>query len=262
MPDGKALQMGTSHNLGQNFSKPFEIKFLGKDGGEHFAWQASWGISWRLIGATIMTHGDDKGLVLPPRIAPIQCVIVTIFYKEADRERILSKAKEVYETLSAKKIRTFIDDRERYTPGWKFNEWEMKGVPVRIEIGPRDVEKGQVTVVRRDTTEKFPVNIDFVGAEIKKILVQIQKSLHERALILSESKTKTANSYGELKSYIEIDAGFVKSPWCGRGECEVQVKEETGADVRLIPLEDERLSTKCLVCGQNAKHTAYFAKAY
>ncbi|MCS4537500.1 MAG: proline--tRNA ligase [Thaumarchaeota archaeon] len=262
MPDGKALQMGTSHNLGQNFSKPFEIKFLGKDSQEHFAWQASWGISWRLIGATVMAHGDDKGLVLPPRIAPIQCVIVTIFYKEADRDRILSKAKEVFAVLSAKKIRAFIDDREQYTPGWKFNEWEMKGVPLRIEIGPRDVEKGQITVVRRDTSEKFAVKIDSAASEIKKILVQIQNNLHGRALKLSESKTKTAKSYGELKSYVEVDAGFVKSPWCGRRECEAQVKEETGADIRLIPLEEEKLSAKCLVCGQDAKHTAYFARAY
>ena len=262
MPDGKALQMGTSHNLGQNFSKPFEIKFLGKDGQEHFAWQASWGISWRLIGAVVMTHGDDKGLVLPPRIAPIQCVIVTIFYKEADREKILSKAKEVFDALSAKKIRAFIDDREHYTPGWKFNEWEMRGVPLRIEIGPRDVEKGQVTVVRRDSSKKFTVRVDSAVTEIKNVLAQIQKNLHEKALKLSEAKTKTANSYGELKSYVEVDAGFVKAPWCGRRECEVQVKEETGADIRLIPLKEEKLETNCLICGQVAKHTAYFSRAY
>ncbi len=262
MPDGKALQMGTSHNLGQNFSKPFEIRFLGKDGQEHYAWQASWGISWRLIGATVMVHGDDKGLVLPPRIAPIQCVIVPILYKEGDSEKILSKAQEVFTSLTAQKMRVYVDSREQYTPGWKFNEWEMKGVPIRIEIGPRDIEKGQLTVVRRDTAEKSFIKIDNAAAEIKKLLVQIQKSLSEKGRELLASKTKTANSYGELKNYVEADAGFVKAPWCGKRECEERVKEETGADIRLIPLEGDKPAPRCIVCGENAVHTVYFARAY
>ncbi|MBI2126303.1 MAG: proline--tRNA ligase [Thaumarchaeota archaeon] len=228
MPDGKALQMGTSHNLGQNFSKPFEIRFLGKDGQEHYAWQASWGISWRLIGATVMIHGDD----------------------------------EVFTSLTAQKMRVYVDSREQYTPGWKFNEWEMKGVPIRIEIGPRDIEKGQLTVVRRDTAEKSFIKIDNTAPEIKKLLVQIQKNLSEKAKGLLASKTKTANSYGELKNYVEADAGFVKAPWCGKKECEEQVKEETGADIRLIPLEGEKPAPRCMVCGENAIHMVYFARAY
>lgn len=262
MPDGKALQMGTSHNLGQNFSKPFEIRFLGKDGQEHYAWQASWGISWRLIGATVMTHGDDKGLVLPPRIAPIQCVIVPILYKEKNAEKVLSKAQEVYASLTSQKMRVYVDSREQYTPGWKFNEWEMKGIPIRIEIGPRDLEKGQVTVVRRDTAEKSSIKIDNVATEIKKLLIQIQKSLAEKANELLTSKTKTANSYAELKNYVEVDAGFIKAPWCGKRECEEQVKEERGADIRLIPLQGEKPAPRCIVCGKDAIHTVYFARAY
>ena len=262
MPDGKALQMGTSHNLGQNFSKPFEIRFLGKDGQEHYAWQSSWGISWRLIGATTMVHGDDRGLVLPPRIAPLQCVIVPIFYKEGDIDKILSKAQEVLTSLASQKIRVYVDLRDQYTPGWKFNEWEMKGVPIRIEIGPKDVEKGQITVVRRDTAEKSFIKIDDAATEIKKYLLQIQKSLYEKAKELLASKTKTANSYGELRNYVEADVGFVKAPWCGKRECEQQVKEETGADIRLIPLEEEKPAPKCIVCGENAIHTVHFARAY
>lgn len=262
MPDGKALQMGTSHNLGQNFSKPFEIRFLGQDGKEHFAWQSSWGISWRLIGATVMTHGDDKGLVLPPRIAPVQVVIVPIFYKEADKEKILSRAREIFAELSAKKIRAYIDTREQYTPGWKFNEWEMKGTPLRMEIGPRDLEKGQVVVVRRDTSEKSSLGSGSIGVEVRKLLVQIQRNLFQKAAKLRDEKTKIASSYGELKAYVESDTGFVKSPWCGKGECEERVKDDTGADIRLIPFDSEKPLINCLVCGEEAKNIAYFARAY
>src|SRR5881409_573133 len=163
MPDGKAIQMGTSHHLGQNFSKPFEIKYLGKDEKEHFAWTTSWGISWRLIGAMIMAHGDDKGLILPPQIAPLQVVLVPIFYKEDDRANILKESSTLAKTLERNGVRTFLDDRAQYTPGWKYNEWEMKGVPLRVKIGPRDMQSKQVTIVRRDTGKKTAVHqSDFV----------------------------------------------------------------------------------------------------
>ncbi|MBO0889201.1 proline--tRNA ligase, partial [Candidatus Bathyarchaeota archaeon] len=198
MPDGKAIQMGTSHHLGQNFSKPFEIKYLGKDEKEHFAWTTSWGISWRLIGATIMSHGDDKGLVLPPKVAPTQVVFVPIHYKESDKQVILQTTRDISENLRKQSIRTFIDDREQYTPGWKYHEWEMKGVPLRVEIGPRDMLSKQITVVRRDTGKKATVLQTEAVAQIHNILDEIQQFLFQKAKETQQKLTTTAANMKEL----------------------------------------------------------------
>ncbi len=211
MPDGKAIQMGTSHHLGQNFSKPFEIKFLGKDEKEHFAWTTSWGISWRLIGAMIMAHGDDKGLVLPPRIAPIQVVFVPIHYKESDKEPILQAAHHISDVLRKHSIRTFIDDREQYTPGWKYHEWEMKGVPLRVEIGPRDMQSKQITIVRRDTGKKTTVPQSDAVTQIVTILEEIQQSLLQRARDIQDKLTTTATDMKGLTHAIEATGGFVRA---------------------------------------------------
>src|SRR6059036_1532300 len=198
MPDGKALQMGTSHHLGQNFSKPFEIKYLGKDEKEHFAWTTSWGISWRLIGAMIMAHGDDKGLVLPPRVAPTQVVFVPIHYKESDKETILQTAHHISDSLGKHSIRTFIDDREQYTPGWKYHEWEMKGVPLRVEIGPRDMESKQITLVRRDTGKKMAAPQADSVTHVVSMLDEIQQSLFHRA---KETLAKLTASATDMKQF-------------------------------------------------------------
>src|SRR5881409_2011099 len=199
MPDGKALQMGTSHHLGQNFSKPFEIKFLGKDEKEHFAWTTSWGLSWRVIGALILSHGDDKGLMLPPRIAPVQVVLVPIFYKEADSENILKAVREISGEIEKAGARTYIDDRTQYTPGWKYHEWEMKGVPLRVEIGPKDVQAKQVTLVRRDTREKIAVKRSDANDRISKILSEIQNHLFDRAKKALDGLTTTATDMQSFK---------------------------------------------------------------
>ncbi|MEM3109066.1 MAG: proline--tRNA ligase, partial [Candidatus Bathyarchaeia archaeon] len=192
MPDGKALQMGTSHNLGQNFSKPFEIKYLGRDEREHYVWTTSWGVSWRLIGALLMVHGDNKGAILPPRIAPIQVVIVPIAYSEDQREKILDESRKVEALLLNEGFRVELDARPQYTPGWKFNDWEMKGVPVRVEIGPKDLEKGEVTVARRDTGERLHVKREGLKDELRRVMSEVQRNLFERAKGLLEAYTSTA----------------------------------------------------------------------
>jgi len=261
MPDGKALQMGTSHNLGQNFSIPFGIKYIGKDEKEHYAWQTSWGASWRTIGALIMVHGDDKGLMLPPKIAPIQVVAIPIYYNEDERRLVYEEIKEVSKSVGQGGFAVHVDDREQYTPGWKFNEWEMKGVPLRIEIGPRDIEKKQVTLVRRDTFDRVQISRERVVEEISKILDEMQRNLFERAKGFLEARTNTTTSYDEFKRMVE-DGRFIKACWCGETACEAQIKEETGADIRLIPFEREKLFSRCVRCGKEAQEVAYFARAY
>lgn len=261
MADGKALQMGTSHHLGQNFSKPFEIKYLGKDTLEHFAWQTSWGVSWRLIGALIMVHGDDKGLVLPPKIAPVQVVIVPIF-KDKDAQQVKAHANEVEMELKRAGIRSHMDARDEYTSGWKFNEWEMKGVPLRINIGPRDIEKGQLEFVRRDTKEKSFSDRKKLVDTASTMLDQIQRNLLEKATQMLREKILNPVSYDELRSIVENTGGFARAGWCGRQECEEKVKEETGADIRVIPFEQSEMPAKCIYCGQPSKKVAMFARAY
>jgi prolyl-tRNA synthetase len=261
MADGKALQMGTSHHLGQNFSKPFEIKYLGKDTREHFAWQTSWGVSWRLIGALIMVHGDDKGLVLPPKIAPVQVVVVPIF-KDRDAQQVKAHASQVEMELKQAGIRSHMDGRDEYTSGWKFNEWEMKGVPLRINIGPRDIEKGQLEFVRRDTKEKSFSDRKKLVDTASTMLDQIQRNLLEKATQMLRDRIVSPASYDELKSIVENTGGFARAGWCGRQECEEKIKEETGADIRVVPFEQGEIPSKCIYCGQPSKKVVMFARAY
>jgi len=261
MPDGKALQMGTSHHLAQNFSKPFEIKYLGKDTKEHFAWQTSWGVSWRLIGALIMVHGDDKGLVLPPKVAPIQLVIVPI-HKDKDAKMVKEKAGEIESELKKAGIRCHLDGRDEYTSGWKFNEWEMKGVPLRINIGARDIEKGQVEFVRRDTKEKISVDWARLIEASSSILSSIQASLLSKANAFLNENISRPGEYGEFKSTMERKGGFVLAGWCGREDCEDKIKEDTGADIRVLPFDQNKKPEKCIYCGLESKKAAIFARAY
>jgi prolyl-tRNA synthetase len=261
MPDGKAIQMGTSHHLGQNFSKPFEIKYLGKDEKEHFAWTTSWGISWRLIGAMIMAHGDDKGLVLPPRVAPTQVVFVPIHYKESDKETILQTAHHIVDSLAKHSIRTYIDDREQYTPGWKYHEWEMKGVPLRVEIGPRDMQSKQITLVRRDTGKKTTVPQADSVAQIVNVLDEIQQSLLHKAKETQAKLTATATDMKQFAHIIETSGGFVKAFLSEDNDCEERVKLETGATVRIVPFT-ESARGHCVYCGAPNSREVVFARSY
>jgi prolyl-tRNA synthetase len=262
MPDGKALQMGTSHNLGQNFAKVFDIKFIGEDEKEHQVWQTSWGISTRLIGALVMVHGDDRGLVMPPKVAPVQVVIVPITYKAADSAAILEKSKEILEKLKAKCIIAVLDDREEYTPGWKFNEWELKGVPVRIEIGPRDLKQEQVTLARRDTYQKTTAIMNDAVQATEKLLEEIQNNLYAKAKTVLEEKITTVQDYDGFQKALRNKGGFIKAAWCGSLKCEEKIKEETGATIRLRPFEKEKAVANCVYCGEKDGEMVYFAKSY
>ncbi len=260
MPDGKALQMGTSHFLGQNFSKPFEVKFADKYNVEHFAWQTSWGVSWRLIGAMIMTHGDDKGLVLPPKVAPMQVVIVPIYKNDEGKDKVLPKVDEIRKSLELKEIRVHVDDRNELSPGYKFNDWELKGVPLRIEIGPKDIEKQSVVIAKRYNLEKSSLNfseIDKIGEILDEIQVEMLKNAKEQA----KENTMSISDYSEFKSKIE-DGGFFCAPWCGKLECEEKIKEETGADIRVIPFDCENINEKCMYCQEQSISIPIFARGY
>ena len=214
------------------------------------------------MAAIIAQHGDDRGLVLPPRVAPIKCVIVPILYKEKDREEIIGKARGVAETLNSAGLDTILDDREEYTPGWKYNEWELRGVPVRIELGPRDMAKGEVTLVRRDTGERSSTPEHEVVGRVRSLLEDIQANLYSRAKAFLEGMISEAHSYKEFRDKIEGKGGFVKACWCGSRECEDAIKEETGADIRLIPIEEEKVFSSCIYCGREAAYVAYFGRAY
>ena len=264
MGDGRALQAGTSHNLGQNFAKAFEIQFQGRDKIVQHAWTTSWGVSTRLIGGLIMTHGDDSGLILPPRVAPYQVVIVPI-PRGNWQETVLPKAREIQAELVSHGVRVKLDDRDEYTPGWKYAEWEMRGVPVRLEIGPKDIEKAQVMLVRRDTREKLPTPMDGLAPAVAGLLETIQASLYARALKFREEHTQRVGSYDELKAVMEGRPGFVIAGWCGSAECEAQIKAETQATLRNIPFNAgsaDRVGT-CVKCGRESAYgEAWFAKAY
>jgi prolyl-tRNA synthetase len=260
MPDGKALQMGTSHFLGQNFSKPFEVKFADKDNIEHFAWQTSWGVSWRLIGAMIMVHGDDQGLVLPPKVAPTQIVIVPIYNNDEDKKRILDKASEIKQNLESKQIRIHIDDRKEMSPGFKFNDWEMKGVPLRIEIGPKDMDKQKILIAKRHNKEKTNLRFDEIS-KIEEILEEIQSKMLEKAREQSKLNTIDIVDYNEFKEKIST-GGFFNAPWCGNQECEEKIKEETGADIRVIPFDKEDNTKNCIYCNEKSISIPIFARGY
>ena len=260
MPDGKALQMGTSHFLAQNFSKPFEVKFADKDNVEHFAWQTSWGVSWRLIGAMIMAHGDDKGLVLPPKVAPMQVVIVPIYKNDNDKENVITKVNEIANILELKNIRIHIDSREELTPGYKFNDWELKGVPLRIEIGPKDIENQNMVLAKRYNHEKMKMGLNEVE-KIVTILDEIQTEMLKKAKTEAAGNTIDIENYDEFKMKME-KGGFFNSPWCGKLDCEEKIKEETGAEIRVIPFNSENTSKKCIYCKQQSTSVPIFARGY
>ncbi len=260
MGDRKALQAGTSHFLGQNFAKAFDIKYLDRNNELQYCWTTSWGVSTRMVGAIVMAHGDDQGLILPPKLAPIQVVVVPIWHGEEERGTVLAEAKKIAAGLS--NLRCHIDDREEYTPGWKFNHWEMKGVPLRMEIGPREVKEGQAVLARRDTGERKAVPREALPEEIPALLEDIQTSLYRRALRFREENTFTVESYDEFKAIFEGQGGFVNAYWCGDAACEEAIKEETKATIRCIPFNQPDEKGRCIYCGREAEEIAVFAKAY
>ena len=261
MPDGKALQMGTSHFLGQNFAKPFDVKFSDKDNVENYAWQTSWGVSWRLIGAMIMVHGDNKGLVLPPKVSPIQVVIVPIYYSEADAKKVIEKANEIEKILLDKKIRVHVDRRSELTPGFKFHDWELKGIPLRIEIGPKDIAKQKVVIATRHNQEKTDLAIDKIDGEINVILEKIQNEMFDAAKKMLQERSRSVDDYEKFKEELE-KGGFLYAPWCGDENCEEKIKEETGAEIRVIPFDGKNQNTKCVYCGKSSSITSIFARGY
>ncbi len=261
MGDGRALQAGTSHNLGQNFAKAFEIRFQARDKSLQHVWGTSWGVSTRLIGGVIMTHGDETGLVLPPRIAPYQVVIVPI-PRGNWQETVLPKAREIRDALVASGVRVMLDDRDAYTPGWKFSEWELRGVPLRLEIGPKDIEKQQVFSARRDTREKQPLPIDGLPGRVRDLLETIQRNLFERAVAYRADHTTHTTSWEEFTAIMEGRPGFVVSPWCGDTVCEADIKGATQATIRNLPADEGTPAGPCIRCGKPAVATAWFAKAY
>ena len=257
MHDGKALQSGTSHYFGDGFAKAFDIQFTGKDNKLHHPFQTSWGTTTRLIGAIIMTHGDDNGLVLPPAVAPIQLVIIPI---ASHKEGVLDKANELKNKL-ASVCRVKLDDSDN-SAGWKFSEYEMKGVPLRLEIGPKDIENNRCVVVRRDNGEKIFVLLDELEAKIPELLEAVRDGLYQKAIDRRAAMTFTARDYAELKDIADNKPGFIKAMWCGDRECEDKLKDELGITSRCIPFEQEHLSDTCVCCGKPAKHMLYWGKAY
>jgi prolyl-tRNA synthetase len=263
MGDGKALQAGTSHNLGQNFAKAFEVRFLDQNGALQHCWTTSWGLSTRVIGAIIMVHGDDQGLILPPKLAPHQVVIVPIYKSDSERTQVVDRARKLRSGLVASNLRVILDEREGSSPGFKFNDWEMRGVPLRVEIGPKDIAKNTVVLARRDRPGKegkSSVSQDGLAGAAAQALEQIQKALYDRALAFRNANTAEPKDYAAFQSAVE--KGFAFTFWCGRADCEQQIKEDTKATVRCVPLRQAGGSGSCICCGQPAQERAYFAKAY
>ena len=260
MQDAKALQAGTSHNLGQNFAKAFDVKFQDRDGELKYVYATSWGVSTRLIGALIMTHGDDNGIIIPPKLAQIQLVIVPI-WKESNREQVLNFSTDIYQKLKDH-FPVKLDDREQYKPGYKYAEWEMQGVPLRVEIGPRDVENNQVMLVRRDTREKIPAPVENLIPRVQETLNGIQQDLFNRALQFQKDNTYRIDDYSEFRKVLEEKNGFIEAHWCGSAVCEEKIKDDTKATIRNIPFEREEEAGKCLICGNPSEGRVIFAKAY
>jgi len=262
MQDGKALQCGTSHFLGQNFAKAFDVKFLSKDNKLEYVWATSWGVSTRLMGALIMAHSDDSGLVLPPKLAPIQVVIVPIYRKEEQLDQISLQANLIKDALQEKGISVHYDDRDTFKPGWKFSEYEFKGVPVRLAIGPRDLENGTVEVARRDTLEKETYQLVDIENKVEHLLEQIQENIYQKALSFRDKSTHFVDSWDEFKDVIENKSGFVVAHWDGTSETELAIKEETKATIRTRPFDSYFEDGKCVYSGKPSKQRVVFARAY
>jgi prolyl-tRNA synthetase len=263
MGDGKALQSGTSHFLGQNFAQAFEVRYLDQNGQLQHCWTTSWGLSTRVIGAIIMVHGDDQGLVLPPKLAPYQVVIVPIFKTDEEKTAVFDAARKLKTELAKAEVRVILDEREGFSPGWKFNDWEMRGVPVRVELGPKDVSKQAAVLARRDRPGKegkVSAPLGDLPVAIQRLLGEIQQSMHSQALAFRNANTRDAKTYDELKKAVET--GFALSHWCGDADCEAKIKEETRATMRCIPLQQTGGAGTCVYCGKPAPERAIFARAY
>jgi len=261
MQDRKALQSGTSHNLGQNFAKAFDVKFQDKNSVLQYVWATSWGVSTRLVGALIMAHSDDDGLILPPRMAQNQIVIIPIWKSDDEKARVLSFTQNIYQQLKSQ-YQVILDDRDQYKPGFKFSEWELQGIPIRLEIGPRDEAQKQLVLVRRDTRKKIIVTADQIVSQVTAQLDLMQREMLDRAREYREKYTFEIENYAEFKEKIESPGGFFNARWCGSAECEIKVKQDTKATIRLIPFEQKNKKGKCLVCSQAASTQVVFAKAY
>ena len=258
MHDGKALQSGTSHYFGNHFAKAFDIKFQNKEGKLEYAYQTSWGMTTRVIGGIIMVHGDDRGLKMPPKIAPIQVVIVPIAQQ---KEGVLQKAEELKKTLG-NRFSVELDDRASVTPGFKFNYWELRGVPVRIEIGPKDIEKNECIIFRRDTLEKETISLDNLEAKVEKLMEDIQNNMYKMAEDNFKKRTFVVHDFEEYKKLFSEREGFAKIMWCGNVECEDKIKEENSTTIRCIPFEEDKFQDVCTICGKKAKHMVYTARQY
>jgi len=271
MQDGKALQSGTSHNLGQNFSRPFEVRYQDQNQQWQYCWQTSWGVSTRLLGALIMAHSDDNGLVIPPRLAPTEVVVVPIWRSDEQKSAVMAYVNEIRGLLDGR-FRLHIDDRDNFKPGWKYSEWELKGLPVRLEVGPKDLEKRGAMVVRRDNRQKESISIDGLVDGIRRVLDQMQADLFQKAFDFRTSRTRFLDSYEEFQSHMQADPGFVWAHWCGSAECEATVSEQTKATIRIVPFdESDGLETpgapapqagKCILCGKNSPRHVLWAKSY
>jgi len=260
MGDLRALQSGTSHFLGQNFARVFDTQYLDPDNQLQYVWQTSWGVSTRMVGAVVMVHGDDQGLILPPRLAPIQVIVVPIGRGD-EGASARTAAHALADDLRALGVRVHVDDRDEYTPGWKFNQWEMKGVPLRIEIGPRDLAAGQAVLVRRDTGEKTPAPLSSLGERVPALLDDVQQTLLDQARAFREANTHHVTDYAAFQRVIDDPGGFIVAPWCGDAACEAAIKDDTKATIRCIPFEEQEAGT-CMRCGEPAAERAVFARSY
>jgi prolyl-tRNA synthetase len=272
MQDNKALQAGTSHNLGQNFAKVFDLKFQTEAGGTEYAWNTSWGVSTRMVGGLVMTHGDDNGLRVPPLLAPIEVVIVPIWRSDEDKARVFEACDRIKDQMYAwerrkpEKLRVHVDNREGIKPGAKYYEWELRGIPIRLEIGPRDLDKNQAVMVRRDTKEKIPVSLDTLSEDVVELLSTIQSDMLTAARDRREENSIRGKiTYDRFKEVMNGQGAFVYAGWCGSEKCEAEIKEETKATIRCLPDEEFQSAeapTKCLKCGSESRHEALWAKAY
>jgi prolyl-tRNA synthetase len=261
MQDKKALQAGTSHNLGQNFAKAFDVQFQDKEGKLQYVWATSWGVSTRLIGALIMAHSDDRGLVLPPRMAQRPIVMVPIWRGDDQKQEVLDYADGVLKELKTK-YNVIFDDRDQYKPGYKFSEWELQGIPLRLEIGPKDVAKNALVMVRRDTMEKQFVSREGILQTVETAMEAMQREMLERARNFQQENTFDVDDYGTFKEIVKGKGGFIRAHWCGNPECETKVKNDTKATIRNIPFDQKKEAGKCLICGGNSDGRVIFAKAY